>query len=158
MNKVIVLITIIIIATIAYILMQPRRDKPFVKIPDVITQPTEAPSANSNTSKVKTVDTIVGQGAEASEGKTVSVQYRGTLSDGTEFDSSYGRNNEPLTFTIGAGQMIPGFDYGVQGMRVGGTRTITIPPELGYGSQPAGGGKIPANSTLIFEVTLEKVE
>lgn len=158
MNKLIILLTLIVIAAIAYVFMQPRRDEPFVKIPDVITQPTESPSANSTSTKVKTVDTVVGQGAEAIQGKTVSVQYRGSLVDGTEFDSSYGRNNEPLTFTVGAGQMIPGFDYGVQGMKVGGTRTITIPPELGYGSQPAGGGKIPANSTLIFEVTLEKVE
>ncbi len=158
MNKLIILLTLIVIAAIAYVLMQPRRDKPFVKIPDVITQPTEAPSTSPDTTKVKTVDSVVGQGAEAIQGKTVSVQYRGSLVDGTEFDSSYGRNNEPLTFTVGAGQMIPGFDYGVQGMRVGGTRSITIPPELGYGSQPAGGGKIPANSTLIFEVTLEKVE
>lgn len=158
MNKLIILLTLIVIAAIAYVLMQPRRDKPFVKIPDVITQPTETPSTNPDTSKVKTVDTLIGQGEEAVQGKTVSVQYRGTLSDGTEFDSSASRNNEPLTFTVGAGQMIPGFDYGVQGMRVGGTRSITIPPELGYGSQPAGGGKIPANSTLIFEVTLEKVE
>lgn len=158
MNKLIILVTIIIIVAIIYVLSQPRRSQPIVKIPDVITQPTEAPSTNPDTSKVKTEDTVIGQGAEAIPGKTVSVQYRGLLVDGTEFDSSYGRNNEPLTFTVGAGQMIPGFDYGVQGMKVGGTRSITIPPELGYGSQPAGGGKIPANSTLIFEVILEKVE
>ena len=156
MNKLIILLTLIVIAAIAYVFMQPRRDKPFVKIPDVITQHTETPSTNPDTTKVKTVDSVVGQGAAAVQGKTVSVQYRGSLVDGTEFDSSANNNNEPLVFTVGAGQMIPGFDYGVQGMKVGGTLSITIPPELGYGSQPEGGGKIPANSTLIFEQTLEK--
>ncbi|MEI6326797.1 MAG: FKBP-type peptidyl-prolyl cis-trans isomerase [Candidatus Roizmanbacteria bacterium] len=158
MNKIIILITLVIIGVIAYILTQPRRSAPVVKIPDVIAQPTEAPSSLPDSSTVKKVDTVVGQGDEAVKGKKVSVQYKGSLEDGTVFDSSAVHNNEPLTFEVGAGQMIPGFDTGVVGMKVGGTRTITIPPELGYGSQGAGGGKIPPNATLIFEVTLEKVE
>ncbi|MEI7653504.1 MAG: FKBP-type peptidyl-prolyl cis-trans isomerase [bacterium] len=117
----------------------------------------EAPVAKTDYSKVKTEDTVVGTGVEVVDGKKVSVQYRGKLTNGTEFDSSYSRNSEPLEFVVGAGQMIPGFDYGVKGMKVGGTRMITIPPELGYGSR-AQGDKIPANSTLVFEVTMEKAE
>ncbi|MFO0703887.1 MAG: FKBP-type peptidyl-prolyl cis-trans isomerase [Patescibacteria group bacterium] len=107
-------------------------------------------------SSVKTEDIEVGTGTEAKEGTKVSVQYKGTLTDGTEFDSSYSRNNTPLEFKVGAGEMIKGFDYGVRGMKVGGTRKITIPPEFGYGNRKV--GSIPENSTLIFEVKLEKVE
>ncbi len=156
MNKLIILLTIIIVVAIVYVLMQPRRESPVVKIPDVIVQPTEAQKSDIDTSKIQTEDTVLGQGDEAVDGKRVSVQYRGTLEDGTEFDSSYKNNNTPLTFTVGSGEMIIGFDYGVRGMRVGGTRKITLPPEFAYGDQPQ--GTIPANSTLIFEVTLEKVE
>ena len=105
--------------------------------------------------KVKTEDTQVGTGAEAVPGSTVSVHYTGKLEDGKVFDSSVGK--EPLTFQVAAGQMIPGFDQGVQGMKVGGKRTITIPPSLGYGEQGAG-DVIPPNSTLIFEVELVGVQ
>jgi FKBP-type peptidyl-prolyl cis-trans isomerase len=105
--------------------------------------------------KVKIEDTQVGTGAEAAPGKTVSVYYTGKLEDGKVFDSNVGK--DPLPFTVGAGQMIPGFDQGVQGMKVGGKRTITIPPSLGYGAQGAG-GVIPPNATLIFEVELADVK
>jgi FKBP-type peptidyl-prolyl cis-trans isomerase len=104
--------------------------------------------------KVKTEDTQVGTGAEAVSGKTVSVYYTGKLQDGTVFDSNVGKT--PLSFTVGASQMIPGFDQGVQGMKVGGKRTITIPPSLGYGEQGYG-GVIPPNATLVFEVELADV-
>lgn len=157
MNKLILLATLIVIGGIVYVLSQARNSKPTLKVPDFITQPTEAPVAKVDYSKVKIEDTVVGTGTVVGEGNKVSVQYRGKLIDGTEFDSSYSRNSEPLEFVVGAGQMIPGFDYGVKGMKVGGTRMITIPPELGYGNR-AQGGKIPANSTLIFEVTMEKAE
>ncbi len=157
MNKLILIATLLVIGAIVYVLSQSRSNKPKVTVPDFISQPTQAPVAQTDYSKVKTEDTVVGTGVEVVDGKKVSVQYRGKLTNGTEFDSSYSRNNQPLEFTVGAGEMIPGFDYGVKGMRVGGTRMITIPPELGYGSR-AQGDKIPANSTLVFEVTMEKAE
>ena len=97
-------------------------------------------------------DITVGDGPEASAGNLVEVHYVGVaLSTGREFDSSWDRG-EPLTFQLGAGQVIPGWDDGVQGMKVGGTRLLVLPPELGYGEQ--GNPKIPANSVLIFRLKL----
>lgn len=101
-------------------------------------------------------DLVVGEGEEALSGKSVTVHYTGTLEDGTKFDSSVDRN-EPFTFNLGAGEVIPGWDKGVTGMKVGGKRKLTIPSSLGYGEQGAG-GVIPPNATLIFEVELLKVE
>ncbi len=99
-------------------------------------------------------DLVVGDGAEATPGQKVSVNYRGSLTNGKEFDSSYGRG--PFTFPLGAGQVIKGWDEGVSGMKVGGKRELVIPPELGYGSRGAG-GVIPPNATLVFEVELLEV-
>lgn len=101
-------------------------------------------------SGLKIEDIIVGQGAEAKSGDTVTVNYLGTLLDGTKFDSSYDRN-APFTTQIGVGQVIKGWDEGIVGMKVGGKRKLIIPPDLGYGAQGAG-DSIPPNSTLIFEV------
>jgi len=84
-------------------------------------------------------------------GDTVSVHYVGSLTDGTQFDSSYDRG-DPITFTVGGGEVIKGFDQGVVGMKVGEKKTLTIPPELGYGVRQV--GQIPPNSTLIFDVEL----
>jgi FKBP-type peptidyl-prolyl cis-trans isomerase len=98
----------------------------------------------------------VGQGDEATTGKTVVVHYTGWLTDGTKFDSSKDRN-EPFDFPLGAGYVIRGWDQGVAGMKVGGTRKLTIPPEMGYGSRGAG-GVIPPNATLVFEVELLAVK
>jgi len=103
-------------------------------------------------SGLKYDDTIVGAGATATKGQTVSVHYTGWLIDGEKFDSSKDRN-DPFQFLLGAGRVIRGWDEGVQGMKVGGTRRLTIPPQLGYGAQGAG-GVIPPNATLIFEVEL----
>ena len=100
-------------------------------------------------------DIVNGEGDEAIAGKDVTVNYTGTLEDGTQFDTSIGR--APFTFPLGAGRVIKGWDEGVAGMKVGGKRKLTIPPELGYGSRGAG-NVIPANATLIFEVELLKVE
>lgn len=104
---------------------------------------------------LKTEDEVVGTGAEAVSGKKITVNYAGTLTDGTKFDSSYDRGT-PFSFNLGAGEVIAGWDQGVAGMKVGGKRKLTIPPSLGYGAQAA--GAIPPNSTLIFEVELLKVE
>ena len=103
-------------------------------------------------SGLKYEDSVEGEGAEAAAGQMVSVHYTGWLENGTKFDSSKDRN-EPFKFALGAGQVIRGWDEGVQGMKVGGSRKLTIPAELGYGARGAG-GVIPANATLIFEVEL----
>jgi len=101
-------------------------------------------------------DTVVGSGAEAKIGNTVKVDYVGTLTDGTQFDTSQQEGREPFEFTIGSGQVIQGWELGIPGMKVGGKRKLTIPPELGYGEQ--GNSTIPANATLIFEVELLEVK
>jgi FKBP-type peptidyl-prolyl cis-trans isomerases 1 len=97
-------------------------------------------------------DTTVGTGATATAGQTVTVHYTGWLTNGTKFDSSKDRN-QPFSFHLGAGEVIRGWDEGVAGMKVGGTRKLTIPPQLGYGARGAG-GVIPPNATLVFEVEL----
>lgn len=99
-------------------------------------------------------DIVIGEGEEAISGKTVTVNYTGTLENGDQFDTSIGR--APFSFPLGAGRVIKGWDEGVSGMKVGGTRKLIIPPELGYGSRGAG-NVIPGNATLIFEVELLKV-
>lgn len=98
-----------------------------------------------------------GQGAEAKAGDNVSVHYVGvSFSTGEEFDASWNRG-KPLQFQLGAGQVIPGWDRGVQGMKVGGRRRLTIPSHLAYGEQGAGGGRIAPNETLIFVCDLVSV-
>ena len=103
-------------------------------------------------SGLKYVDQVVGTGDAAVAGKTVNVHYTGWLENGKKFDSSVDRG-QPFSFPLGAGRVIKGWDEGVQGMKVGGKRKLTIPSDLGYGSRGAG-GVIPPNATLIFDVEL----
>lgn len=128
--------------------------------PSATITPTAEPIATGSANpkmegKLIIVDEKLGTGEEATAGKKVTVNYTGTLTDGTKFDSSLDRGT-PFTFNLGAGEVIQGWDQGVSGMKVGGKRKLTIPPSLGYGSQ--GMGIIPPNSTLIFEVELLNVE
>jgi len=111
---------------------------------------------NTTASGLQYEDTVVGEGAEAKAGQNVTVHYTGWLYNngvqGAKFDSSVDRN-DPFEFALGAGMVIKGWDEGVQGMKVGGKRTLIIPPELGYGARGAG-GVIPPNATLMFDVEL----
>ena len=108
---------------------------------------------------LKIQDTIIGPGTEARLGNAVAVHYVGRLTNekGSMFDSSRERG-QPFSFILGSGQVIKGWDMGVQGMKVGGKRILIIPPSLGYGDRAVGGGLIPANSTLYFEVELLDVQ
>jgi len=116
-----------------------------------VTIPNEAPPAQLNI-----VDDVVGTGDEATKGRNVSVHYVGVAwSNGKQFDASWDRN-EPFDFRLGAGQVIQGWDEGVAGMKVGGRRTLTIPPDMGYGSRGAG-GVIKGGETLVFVVDLLNV-
>ncbi|VAW32034.1 Peptidylprolyl isomerase, FKBP-type [hydrothermal vent metagenome] len=115
-----------------------------------------APVSTAQTSdKLSITDDVVGTGDVAEKGDTVSVEYTGTLTDGTVFDATSKHGGAPFTFTLGAGHVIAGWDQGVAGMKVGGERTLVIPSSLGYGSHAV--GKIPANSTLVFKIKLLKV-
>ncbi|MBU6452907.1 MAG: FKBP-type peptidyl-prolyl cis-trans isomerase [Cyanobacteria bacterium REEB67] len=104
-------------------------------------------------SGLKYDDIKVGSGATPQSGQTVVVHYTGWLTNGQKFDSSVDRG-EPFEFVLGAGNVIKGWDEGVATMKVGGKRKLTIPPHLGYGAGGAGGGKIPPNATLVFDVEL----
>lgn len=114
-----------------------------------------APKERISESGLRITDLQIGDGPEASVGQTVVVNYRGTLENGREFDSSYGRG--PFSFPLGAGRVIRGWDEGVAGMQVGGKRKLVIPPDLAYGERGAG-GVIPANATLTFEVELLEIK
>jgi FKBP-type peptidyl-prolyl cis-trans isomerase FkpA len=107
--------------------------------------------------KFEIIDVQDGTGEAIAENKTAVVHYSGWLTNGKKFDSSRDRN-ETFPFRLGAGQVISGWDQGVKGMKPGGKRILVIPPELGYGARAVGNGLIPANSVLVFEVELVRVD
>jgi FKBP-type peptidyl-prolyl cis-trans isomerase len=116
-----------------------------------------SPSAQAKGSgKLEKTDIKVGDGAEAHENDTITVKYTGTLQDGTVFDSTDKHGGQPATFQLAKGQLIEGWVQGIPGMKVGGERKLVIPPDLGYGANAQ--GSIPANSTLIFDITLVDVK
>ena len=151
-NLVIAVLVIAIILVFGYIL-QDTMGNPIGStsqpeaIPNQTMQQQERPQE-----QVKIEDTVVGTGQEVKAGDTVIMHYRGTLEDGTQFDSSYDRAT-PLTIQIGTGQVIQGWDQGVPGMKVGGQRRLTIPASLGYG-EAGSPPTIPPNATLIFDLEL----
>jgi FKBP-type peptidyl-prolyl cis-trans isomerase len=124
----------------------------------------QASAATATTSpQVQGQDVAIGTGATANVGDLVSVLYVGKLTDGTVFDSSAAHNNQPLVFDLGTTTLMAGFQIGINGMKVGGERLLSIPPELGYGAQEIKDPKtgkviIPANSTLTFDVKLVGVQ
>ncbi len=107
---------------------------------------------NTANTELQIEELVVGEGETAEVGHHVTVHYTGWLTDGTKFDSSVDRDT-PFSFSLGKGMVIQGWDQGVVGMKIGGKRKLTIPSELGYGAQGAG-GVIPANATLVFDVEL----
>jgi FKBP-type peptidyl-prolyl cis-trans isomerase len=144
---IIIAVVVLAIALIAFFAVQKQK-----------TNPTATGGGNMTTTQsgLQYQDIVVGTGAEAIAGKSVTVHYTGTLQNGTKFDSSVDRN-QPFTFTMGAGEVIPGWDEGVAGMKVGGKRKLVIPANLAYGAQ----GRppvIPANATLTFDVELLEVK
>ena len=131
--------------------MAPSDDAPSIAQANALGGELTVSKPRTTASGLQITDLVLGEGAEATTGQTVSVNYRGTLLNGKEFDSSYGRG--PFSFPLGGGRVIKGGDEGVAGMKVGGKRKLVIPPDLAYGSRGAG-GVIPPDATLIFEVEL----
>lgn len=154
-NIVIGVVILIIVIIGAYIIIK----NPFGAQP--AGQATSTASSTAQTT-VQAQDVTVGTGTQAVPGSIVSVLYVGKLSNGTVFDSSAAHGNKPLTFTLGDQSLIPGFQIGVNGMKVGGERLMAVPPSLGYGTQgvtdASGTVIIPANSTLVFDVKLVDVQ
>ncbi len=149
-KNLIILSIIVVIILVAIVFIFPKNSNQTEEVNNNLNTPMASTTLPNG---LQIIDEIVGTGAEATEGDPITVNYIGTLSNGTKFDSSYDRG-EPFSFILGLGQVIRGWDEGVLGMKVGGKRKLVIPPALAYGSQGAGGGIIPPNSTLIFEVEL----
>lgn len=159
-QKTFLIVSVVIFAIICAVAFWPQRQKLMTQKAE--TQVTTSTAAGGETTEgdasmsgqLIIEDTLVGTGAEVQSGDTIKIHYTGTLEDGTVFDSSVERG-EPLEAQIGVGMLIPGWDQGIPGMKIGGKRHLVIPAELGYGSRAV--GSIPANSTLIFDVELLEI-
>jgi FKBP-type peptidyl-prolyl cis-trans isomerase len=149
---IVIVIGIVIVAAILFYIISKKTSStntPIMNTP-------QAQGTNISTDpKVQIIETQAGTGAEAKNGSHVYVNYNGTLTNGTKFDSSYDRG-EPIDFVLGTGGVIKGWDIGLLGMKVGGKRHFVISPEYGYGAQ--GIGPIPPNATLVFDVELMDVK
>jgi len=165
MNKTILIIIVIFLAVILigfFMFMDKNKEdnntnNEVSETNNEVSEASEVSETNEENDKGLKIETLKeGSGNEAKVGNTVSVHYTGTLEDGTKFDSSLDRG-EPFSFSLGAGQVIKGWDLGVAGMKIGEKRKLTIPSDLGYGETGTPGGPIPPNATLIFEVELLKI-
>jgi peptidylprolyl isomerase len=161
MSRTMLLLAVFAVLTLAGCASAPPPAPPAPAGAAVTTPAAPAPAAAgpkeiTTSSGLHYTDLVVGNGPLAEDGMKVSVHYTGWLTNGTKFDSSLDRG-QPFSFELGASQVIVGWDEGVKGMRVGGKRKLVIPPELGYGERGAGGGVIPPNATLVFEVELLNV-
>ncbi|MFA5087273.1 MAG: FKBP-type peptidyl-prolyl cis-trans isomerase [Candidatus Paceibacterota bacterium] len=166
-KKIIIIVAIIAVIIIGIIICAGRQSK---ELPEPIAEnsshaniinPEDAQgnvsnSVNTNQTKMKIEILKQGAGAESKAGDSLTVNYTGTFENGTKFDSSLNPGREPFVFTVGAGQVIKGWDQGMVGMKVGEQRKLTIPPELGYGESGIPGA-IPGNATLVFVVDLLKI-
>ena len=130
-------------------------ETPAAEVPAVEPPASATGSVTADVTELKIEDVKVGTGAEAKTGDTVSVHYKGWLTDGTKFESSKD-SGRPFAFQVGQGMVIKGWDDGVAGMKVGGVRKLTIPADMGYGAQ--GSGPIPPNATIVFEIELLAVK
>ena len=164
MTKSLLTFGIVVLATVALAQTHTTTSSTAAKKPGTATHrpaatgPTKVTGAGTKTpSGLQYWDIRAGTGATAEAGKKVKVDYTGWLTTGKKFDSSVG-TGRPFEFTLGAGQVIKGWDEGVAGMKVGGKRQLRIPQDLGYGAQGTPGGPIPPNATLIFDVKLLGVE
>ncbi|MDO8435883.1 MAG: FKBP-type peptidyl-prolyl cis-trans isomerase [bacterium] len=151
-SKIVLIIIVLIVAVFGFYFMLQNKEKP--KENNSENQGAILKEQNGGL-KIEVIQE--GQGKTAENENIVSVHYTGTLLDGTKFDSSRDRG-VPFSFTLGAGQVIKGWDIGVLGMKVGEKRKLTIPPELGYGEKGTPGGPIPPNAFLIFEVELLSIQ
>lgn len=154
--KSIVLIGVVVAGAAFYLFYLSGSALPNIEAPSTENPAPSAVNTEPQTGQLVVEDIKVGEGAEAAAGKTVTVNYIGTLVDGTKFDSSYDRN-EPFSFVLGEGKLIPGWEQGITGMKAGGKRKLTIPPNLAYGANGVP-NVIPPNSTLHFEVELLDVK
>lgn len=150
------IITLMLVALVSAAGCTSAKDEPASEPAAPIETPTvqsfPAPGVVADVTELQIEDLALGTGTEATTGTVVTVHYTGWLTDGTKFDSSVD-SGQPFEFTLGAGYVIPGWDVGVAGMKVGGYRRLTIPSDMGYGAAGAG-GVIPPNATLVFDVEL----
>lgn len=150
-------VSLAVVVALAFLFMGSSLFAPFqAPVEETITSENQPSMNDANISELQVEDTVVGTGDVAEPGDTVTVQYVGSLANGQVFDASANHSAEGFTFVLGAGEVIQGWDQGVAGMKVGGTRTLGIPASLGYGAQAV--GPIPANSALFFQVQLVNVQ